>query len=261
MLIKENSPFRRLPSNLLPKTAQFCDGMRYAAEMADFAYEQLVTHLKPLSNGPSENPIVSASPAFLFAWSIIDSVHRFRGLIENFSSIGKKNQSPEFRNFLDKAEAVETLRHAVQHMESEIRKSGEAGDAVWGTLSWVSQTARNTVYTQLLLAGAMMPGGKYTPVMPAGLKITAPLDHLTLRLGGVSVNLSELMKSLSRLVGVIENGLTDAFSDNEKFPETFGSDFFFALEMFPGPNGSMTIPAQDPNGPQTAAHRAFRQIK
>src|SRR6266571_8401258 len=112
MLIKENSPFRRLPANLVPKTAQFCDGMRYAAEMADFAYEQLNTCLKPLSNGPSENPIVSASPAFLFAWSIIDSVHRFRGLIENFSSIAKKNQSPEFRNFLDKAEAVEILRHA-----------------------------------------------------------------------------------------------------------------------------------------------------
>jgi hypothetical protein len=103
---------------------------------------------------------------------------------------------------------------------------------VWGTLSWVSQTPCNTVYTQLLLAGTMMPGGKYKPVMPVGLKITAPLDHLTLRLGDVSVNLSELMNSLARLVGVIENGLTDAFSDHEKFPKTFGSDFFLLWRCF-----------------------------
>jgi hypothetical protein len=99
-------------------------------------------------------------------------------------------------------------------------------------------------------------GGKYSPVMPAGLKITAPLDHVTLRLGDVTVNLSELMKSLSNLVGVIENGLTDAFSDHEEFSKTFGSDFFFAVEMFPRPDCSMTIPS-----PQTAEHRAFRQIK
>src|SRR5438034_7730738 len=107
MLINENSPLRRLPKDLNPKQAQFCDGVRFTAEMADLAYQQLLTNLPPVSGLDSKNMRVSAAPPFLFAWSIIDSAHRLRGLVQNFPKLAKKNQSPAFRNFVEKAEAVE----------------------------------------------------------------------------------------------------------------------------------------------------------
>ncbi len=114
MLIKDNSPLRRLPTNLNPKQAQFCDGVRFSAEMADLAYEQLCGYLLPLSgSGPSVARISAVGP-FLFAWSIIDSTHRLHGLVSNFPNLARKNQSPEFRNFVEKAESVEKLRNAVQ---------------------------------------------------------------------------------------------------------------------------------------------------
>ena len=117
--------------NLNPKQAQFCDGLRFTAEMADMAYQELVIQLLPLSGPGHEDTHVSAVRPFLFAWSIVDSAHRLRGLVENFPNLAKKSQSPEFRDLLDKAEAVEKLRNVMQHMDSQIHKSAEAGKAVW----------------------------------------------------------------------------------------------------------------------------------
>ncbi|MCI0620235.1 MAG: hypothetical protein L0387_00920 [Acidobacteria bacterium] len=158
--------------------------------------------------------------------------------MENFPNLAKKGQSPEFRNFVEKAEAVEELRNAVQHMDSEIHKSAEAGNAVWGTLTWVRPTPEGTIYTCLLVSGAIMAGGKWSPINPAGLTVTGLLDHVTLTLRDVSVNLSDVMSSLARLVERIEGSLMEAF---EAFPDRAGSDLWIALAMQPGPNNSMVI--------------------
>ena len=242
-MINDNSPLRRLPANLNPKQTQFCDGLRFTVEMADIAYQQLAAHLIPLSGEQSADIRVSAASPFLFAWSIIDSAHRLRGLVENFPNLAKKNQSPEFRNFLDKADSVETLRNAAQHMDTNIHTSAEPGGAVWGTLTWVSPKPQGVVYTCLLVSGAMMPGAKYSPIIPAGLEIKGPLDHITLTAAKVSVNLTEVMEALAKLVGVIENAMTQAFS---VFPDRAGSDMWIAVGGQLGPNNTWVIPAQGP---------------
>ena len=251
MLISDNSPLRRLPANLNPQQTQFCDGLRFAVQMADIADQQLTAHLIPFSGGQSGDIRVSAASPFLFAWSIIDSAHRLRGLVENFPNLAKKNQSPEFRNYLEKAVSVETLRNAVQHMDKNIPTSAEAGEAVWGTLTWVSPKPQGVVYTCLLVSGAMMPGAKYSPLIPAGLTIREPLDHVTLTAGKVSVNLTEVMEALARLVGVIEDALKQAFS---VFPDRAGSDMWIALAGHLGPNNTWVIPAQ--GGQETETSRA-----
>jgi hypothetical protein len=51
MLIREDSPLRRLPLNLNPEKAQFRDGLRFMADMVAMAYQELVIHLLALS-GP-----------------------------------------------------------------------------------------------------------------------------------------------------------------------------------------------------------------
>ena len=236
MLIDEDSPLRRLPANLNPKQAQFCDAVRFTAEMADHAYIDLLGHLLALLPTDSNNVRLSATAPFLFAWSIVDSAHRLQGLVENFPNLAGKKQSLEFRRFLEKAEGVETLRNAVQHMDSEIHKSHDAGKAVWGTLSWLRPAPQGVVYTCLLVSGAMMPGGKHTPINPAGVSIKEPLEQVTLTVGDVAVNLSEVMDALGNLVYAIEGCLAEAF---EASPKRAGSDMFIALAMVPGPNDTM----------------------
>ena len=228
--------------NLNPKHAQFCDGLRFTTEMVDKAYQELVINLLPLSGPGSEEFRVSAAGPFLFAWSIVDGAHRLRGLVENFPSLSEKGQSPEFRDLLDKAEVVEKLRNIVQHMDSEIHRSVEAGKAVWGILRWVNRPSQSTVSTCMLVSGAMMPEGNHNALNPAVGLTLAPgqLDHVTLTVGAVTVNLSDLMRSLGRLVEAIENGLREAF---KVFPDRSGSDMWIALAGEVGASNTVVFPA------------------
>ena len=91
------------------------------------------------------DPRILAPLPFLHAWSMIDSVHRLRGLVDSLPGLARRNQSPEFRNFMDKAQTVEQFRDAVQHMDTEIPRSAEAGKAVWGTLSWLRGNANQPI--------------------------------------------------------------------------------------------------------------------
>jgi hypothetical protein len=197
--------------------------------MAEIAYEELLRELAPLS-GPSNDAQVKISAArpFLFAWSLIDSAHRLRKLVENFPNLAKKNQSPEFRNFISEVEPVEALRHAVQHMDERIHESAEAGKAVWGTLTWVTSPKDGILYSSTLVSGAMMPGGRHNIINPAGLTITAALHHITLTVGDVAANLSAVMAALGRLVQGIEGGLREAFKD---FTDRAGSDLWVSVAM------------------------------
>ena len=238
MLINEKSPLRRLPNKLNPRQAQFFDAIRFAAEMMDLAYQRLLGHLLTLAGPDVTNPQISASVAFLHAWSIVDSAHRLHGLVDNLPGLTKRNQSPEFRKFSEKADSVEKLRNAVQHMETEIHKSAEAGKAVWGTLSWIRGSyAGETIYTCLLVSGAMMPGGSHEFINPAGLKIRMPIDHVTLRQGGTSVNLTEVVDAIAAVISLLEHALTNEF---QQFPETAGSDMVIALAVQPGSTQTIT---------------------
>ena len=198
----------------------------------DLAYQRLLGHLLTLAGPDVTNPQISASVAFLYAWSIVDSAHRLHGLIDNLPGLAKRNQSPEFRKFSEKADSVEKLRNTVQHMETEIHKSAEAGKAVWGTLSWLRESrAGETVYTCLLVSGAMMPGGSHEFINPAGLQIRMPIDHVTLRQGGTSVNLTEVVDAIASIINLLEHALTNEF---QQFPERAGSDMVIALAVQPG---------------------------
>jgi hypothetical protein len=243
VLINENSPLRRLPNNLKARQAQFFDAIRFAAETVDLAYQGLLAHLLTLAGPDVTNPQVSASVAFLYAWSMVDSAHRLHGLIENLPGLAKKNQSPEFRKFSEKADSVEKLRNVVQHMETEIYKSAEAGKAVWGTLSWLRATRPGeTIYTCLLVSGAMMPGGSHQFINPAGLQIKMPIDHVTLTQGGTSVNLTEVVDAIAAIIRLLEKALEKEFA---QFPERAGSDMIIAMAFQPGSTKPITPVAAD----------------
>ena len=179
-----------------------------------------------------------AAPAFLYAWSVIDSAHRLKGLVDNFPGFEKKRRVPEVRSFLKEAESVENLRHAVQHMEGSIRQSATPGHAVWGSLSWLVRGDEETVFTCLLTVGALMPGAAFQPINPAGITLKEEIDSVRLTLGETAVHLSELLEVISKVVGFIEAGLRKEF---EGFPARAGSDYFIALRVKRNPDGSVTL--------------------
>jgi len=68
-----------------PKLRQFCDGVRFAAQMADVSYSELVSCLSELSHPDQIDKSKDfAVKRFLYSWSIIDSAYRLYGLMKNF---------------------------------------------------------------------------------------------------------------------------------------------------------------------------------
>jgi hypothetical protein len=227
---------------LNPTQAQFLDGVRVAIEMIDVAYENLSQQLRDLCPNAPVNigqRGVTSAPAFLSAWSIIDNAHRLRGLVENFPRLAKKQHVAEFRLFVEQAVAVEELRHAVQHMESAIRKSAPQGRAVWGSLSWMFRTDHENVLSCVLTVGALMPAAELGSVTLAA--VGQGVDHVSLRLGSTSVSLTDLIGIVKRLALFVESALAEGFKQSAAPPAE--SDYFIAIAMKCGPNNTFVIPA------------------
>jgi hypothetical protein len=212
------------------KQAQFCDGLRFTAEMADLAYTQLSSCLFN-DYAPNRTGTQNATTPFLFAWSVVDSAFRLYGLVKNFPGFAGKNKIPEFRAFERHMKPIEELRHSVQHMHDDIRQYGPEWRPVWGDLNWIrlSDTEPGKGgHMCVLVSGSMQSDRRYDVTNPLGLVCKFPIDHITLTLGNVKANLSATMEVLSRLVVYFEDKLRDSFKN---LPSRSASDLFVSLEF------------------------------
>ncbi len=209
MIINENSPLRNLPAKLNRKQTLCFDGIRYCVEMADLAYSRLQRSLLNLtascSNPQPEH--LEFVAALLDAWSIVDSVHRLRGLL---------NATPGFKNtndlivFKRRTADFEKLRNAVQHLGSEINTIINQGTPVWGVLNWfcITNPESSTGKSCALVAGTIIDTGKDLPIVnPLAKRITPPIDLVTLTASSHSVSLSEALENLRLLTSGIEKAL------------------------------------------------------
>src|SRR5208282_5746056 len=138
MIVGQESILRRIPAALARNQALFIEGIRFSIEMADLAHRRLGETLPLLSR--MENPdgeSQSNVSAMLDAWSIVDSLHRLRGLLKHMPGIEKRNRIPPIRAFFDATEKITELRNTVQHLDNTI--PGVVDDQNWavlGSLSW-----------------------------------------------------------------------------------------------------------------------------
>ena len=68
------------------------------------------------------------------AWTMIDSTHRLRQLLQQLPRM-KKNTA-ELQLFLRRTTPVEDLRHYFQHLRGEIHSIAEMAMPLWGTIAW-----------------------------------------------------------------------------------------------------------------------------
>jgi hypothetical protein len=240
MIVNSDSPLLVLPEALNSKQAQFTDGLRLSVQMFDLAYHGLLEQLRaftPREAVHTAERMVFSAPAFLHAWSAIDSAHRLRGLIENLPGLEKKHRIPEVRTFLDRAEAVEKLRHAVQHMEGQIRQNAQPGYAVWGYLRWKAARDGGKFLACFLTAGSMMRSSAFQ-LQPAASEPKEEIDVIELLLGDTRVYLGELYDAIMKLIRWIEARLREQFTGQPAGP---GGDYFVAFPMKQNPDGSVTL--------------------
>jgi hypothetical protein len=123
--LDKNRVLRRIPAALARNQALFIEGIRFSIEMADLAHRRLGETLPLLSrmeDPDGESP--SNVSAMLDAWSIVDSLHRLRGLLKHMPGIEKRTRIPPIRTFFDATERItETSQYgsASRHDHSRYR--------------------------------------------------------------------------------------------------------------------------------------------
>ncbi len=214
MIIDNNSPLRQIPTQTNRKQMLFFDAIRYSVEMADLAHNRLRETLYEIAQSPisTESNSRDFTSAILDAWSIVDLVHRLRGLLAQVPGI--KQNTPAFLIFMKKTEKIEKLRNSVQHLNQQIHKITDLNIPVWGALSWVAlfDPEVKSVWTCTLVAGTFFERSEPL-ISPLGKMFHPPVDLITLQASNCSVCLSDSMRNVEQVVHSLEDCLREQFKD------------------------------------------------
>ncbi|MFC1902479.1 hypothetical protein ACFLX4_00205 [Chloroflexota bacterium] len=231
MIIAKESPLRRIPHGWDRKETLFYDAIRCSIEMTDMGYFNLHNRLLELTSkhdqdkgAKIENIGQIILAAMLNAWSVIDSTYRLRGLLEQIPRI--KHNSPPLILFRQKTQNVETPRHIIQHLNTEINNIVIKNLTVLGVLSWVAwlKQEEKWCYTCSIAAGSLFE--RTDPfINPAGKSIRPPIDLITLD-AGYPLNLSSMMVEISKVTHWLEEELKKHFGT---LPQA-GADVFYSAE-------------------------------
>ena len=179
------------PSELRPRFTErrqvlFLDGIRMSIEMAQISYRRLQSTLV------AENSVDRAAEASLDAWALVDTLNRLRVLIDQLP--GLRGNSPGTQLIVLALKPVETLRHAVQHMDGEIGPLSTTNLPLWGAIAWVQRGPDdNALRSRTLLAGVRLGDMTVPVVTPAGKEIESPVGPIELTAAGITISLSSLV--------------------------------------------------------------------
>ncbi len=203
-LIPDDSPLRQLPSDFSREQALVFDGIRYAAEMSDVAYWRLFKFLEELSClSSSELTNRHIATAMLDAWSIVDSVHRLRDLINEAPGV---THDTWWKLFMNRTNDIAQLRDEVQHQIDNKRINALVTNAgqIWGFLSWAE--VRNGEYTgiwKMMSPGAVYSGDKWIYNGPAVPPAPLPFGRIRLNAYGKEVYLGRSVKAVHDVVAAL----------------------------------------------------------
>jgi hypothetical protein len=217
LLISDESPLRRLPSQLNRHQIFFLDGIRYCLEIIDLLNVRLKSILSQITDSfikkeskPDHQNFVSA---FQDAWSFIDSVYRLRGLLSHCPGI--KQKASGIVLFYKETNVVENFRHIFQHLNTEMNKLIQEDLPVFGVISWLSvfDPTQKSCYSCTLIAGTLIQRTSHHIINPVGKAIYPPVDYITLTAGGFIINLSSMFQEIMKLTRSFEEQLRDQFKE------------------------------------------------
>lgn len=205
-MIREDSPLRHPPPALSRRQTIILDGIRYAADMADVAYERLTFNLQRVAILEGEPTVRDIATAMLDAWSIVDSAHRFRDLIAGLPGL---SNSVWKRRLAIRTADVAGLRNCVQHQLSESENLATTGGQLWGYISWHELRGdRPTGRWHMMAAGAHYVGDRWLYIGPIRLPFVVPRDRIRLNAFGEQVYLARTVIAIRHAIGELEAELS-----------------------------------------------------
>ena len=124
----------------------YLDGIRYAAEIADVAYERLSEKLRTVAESMKETSSRDIAMAIADAWTIVDSVHRFHDLITQLPGLDKNTW---VKLFVTRVKVALELRDCVQHQTGEVGDLITGKGQIWG-YSIMGRNKRGSLHRHLV---------------------------------------------------------------------------------------------------------------
>lgn len=203
-MIAEDSILRHPPKELSRRQVLILDGIRYAADMLEIAYNRLRRHLQEIAAAPHEPMVADIAAGMLDAWSIVDSAHRFRDLVEGLPGL---RNSPWKRLLRDGTKDIADLRNRVQHQigAADLLVSG---GQLWGYLSWMElKDGKPTGRWHMVAAGGHHDGDSWFFAGPAVLPFSVPIDRIRLHAFQKEVYLARTLAAVASASESLEQEL------------------------------------------------------
>jgi hypothetical protein len=197
------------------KQALFFDGLRHAAEIAEFSYRRLQETLATIATESYETseraPMFTS--AFVDAWAIVDSIDRFRALWQLLPIPGQPSRHEVVEgSFLEKSQSIRDLRNVADHLAQRADYVVTQNGSALGILSWV--TIPDPVDLRALSC-AIIPGSvqqhRAKLPIPMGKVVELPSDLIELKAGEYSVCLSEQLPKVREIIELLEKSLDQEF--------------------------------------------------
>lgn len=206
LLVPENSPLRRPPSELSRRQVLFLDGIRYAAEMADVAYQRLSEELMRLAESPDEPSTRDIARLMLDAWSIVDAVHRFFDIVGAMPGLA---QGSWLRVLRDRCGDLLALRDDIQHQNERAVIVPGRPNQLWGYLSWaaVDQSGQYTGKWWMVSAGSEYVNDQCLFVGPYTLPFSVPSGRIRLNAFDRSVYLGRCVQAVIEVIAHLTDEL------------------------------------------------------
>ena len=199
---------RNPPPGLSRKQIMILDGIRYAVEIAQVAYDRLYDTLMSWKGLESQSSSTAFATAIADAWTIIDSTHRFSDLVENLPGLPN---APWRRLLATNGRDALDLRDCVQHQLGELAELVQNGGQIWGYLSWAEITDHRYSGRWLMMSpGSYFVGDKWLFIGPRVLPYYVPPGRIRLNAFGRQVylgrNVALMQSAAGELARVLANG-------------------------------------------------------
>jgi hypothetical protein len=229
-VITHDSPLRRLPPGLNRQQTLYLDGIRHAAEIADFAHLRLretLTHLALTHDQPDLKRAPLFTAAFLDAWAIVDAIDRLRSLLQQMPGVIERSQG---RGFGEVIQGIRDLRNVADHLATRVDYVIAKKSTALGVLSWFTlvDAEQGRGLSCMIVPGTLSTSDQVV-VNPAGKKFQLPTGLIHLAAGEYRVDLSETMAKVGQVVSTLEQSLEQALQDAGVAGEHAGADLMVTV--------------------------------
>ena len=230
-MIGSNSILHRLPADLDNEQTLFLDGIRHAAEIADFAYNRLLTTLTKISVSEESNS-ESITLAYLDAWAIVDSIDRYRTLWNLFPNSVLEDEVTGLETDVEVFRNIRNVRNVSDHLSQRVKYILSNRGTALGGLSWCTildiEKSEGVICT--IIPGTV--GKQSGPIVnPSGKEMEIPTGLISLTAGEHSAQLSEAVKRLRVRILDIETQLEENISNLGLTGKQAGADVVLRMRV------------------------------